>query len=121
MRSLAVLLAMAALACAGAAHAQEAPRIRGLIVGASHYDAGGLGLTSLSGPRNDALLMADFLRERGAERGDLILLTDGIEQADYRPVLPVAADGPATRAEIEAGFRRLARTARPGDQVVILL
>ena len=121
MRSLAPLLAWAALVMGGAASAQEAPRIRGLIVGASHYEEGGLGLASLSGPRNDALLMADFLRERGAERADLILLTDGIDQADYRPSLPVAADGPVTRVAIEAGFRRLAAEARAGDQVVILL
>lgn len=120
-RALAALAVMAALATAGAAQAQEGPRLRGLIVGASDYGQGGLGLAPLTGPRNDALLMADFLIGRGAARRDLILLTDGVERAEVRPASPIAADAPPTRAEIEAAFRRLADQAQAGDQVVILL
>ncbi|WP_296816032.1 caspase family protein, partial [Brevundimonas sp.] len=114
-------LAVGLAAMVGAAEAQESPRIRGLIVGASGYAEGGLGLAPLSGPRNDALLMADFLTERGAARADLILLTEGADVAEYRPSAALAPDGPASREAISAGFRRLAQEARPGDQVVILL
>lgn len=120
-RALVVLAALSALAAAGVAHAQEGPRLRGLIVGASDYGQGGLGLAPLTGPRNDALLLADFLLGRGASRQDLILLTDGVERAEVRPATPMTADAPPTRAEIEAAFRRLADHAQAGDQVVILL
>ena len=42
------------------------PRILAVLVGVSDYGDDPLGLGDLSGPRNDALLMADVLIDRGA-------------------------------------------------------
>lgn len=129
LRDLAVALGLAlglALAVgsglAGTAQAQPSQgRLMGLLVGASDYPDAALPLRPLRGPRNDVLLMADLLVERGAVAGDVIVLTERPEAADYRPGAWPETRGPATRAAILAAFADLTRRVRPGDEVVILL
>ena len=117
----ALLAVAASLALTTAAAAEEAPRIIGLLVGASDYETDPLGLGALSGPRNDVLILGDVLVERGAEPADLTILTTRPEAADYRPSAPLEVSGPPDRAGVISALMALIERARPGDQVVIQL
>jgi hypothetical protein len=79
-----------------------------LLVGVTRYDHG---YRALRGPANDVALFRRVLRDTfGFPESAIVVLSE--------------AEGPAgrpTRAHIHDAFRRLARAARPGDQVVILL
>lgn len=122
LRRLASLVAAALLLAAPAPAAAQEGRLLGLVVGASDYGRGGLPLGPLNGPRNDALLIAELLLERGAEAADLTVLTEAEGRPDgHVPARPIAISGPPTAQAILAAFDALERRVRPGDQVVILL
>ena len=96
------------------------PRILAVLVGVSDYGDDPLGLGDLSGPRNDALLMADVLIDRGAAPGDIVLLTSAAPSAyaSRHGLAPTAApDLGAIRLALDA----MIDEARPGDQAVIHL
>jgi hypothetical protein len=96
------------------------PRILAVLVGVSEYGDDPLRLGDLSGPRNDVLLMADVLVDRGAAPGDIALLTNAAPSAyaSRHAISPTAApDLPAIRAALDA----MIDAARPGDQAVIHL
>ena len=96
------------------------PRILAVLVGVSDYGDDPLTLGDLSGPRNDALLMADVLVDRGAAPNDIALLTSAAPSAyaSRHGLTPTAApDLQAIRAALDA----LIDQARPGDQAVIHL
>lgn len=118
-----LLAATASLAITAPALANEAgpPRIIGLLVGASDYQSDPLGLGALAGPRNDVLVLADVLVERGADPADLAILTTQADTAHYRPTGALTVSGAPDRAGILAGLQALIERARPGDQVVIQL
>lgn len=92
---------------------------RALLVGVQDYAPGIAALAPpLSGPANDVALMRRALLRLGTKEGAITTLVSGTAHPAYgaRP-----ADGPATRATILAALDRLAETAQPGDEVVILL
>lgn len=97
--------------CFGAGPA--AARSHALLIGVAAYD--NASIRSLQGPRNDVILMWRLMRERGFAAGDIEVLAEGLPVQAGVPV-PRAAP---TRAEILAGFARLAEQAGPGDFVVI--
>src|SRR3989304_4355896 len=88
-------------------------RIRALLVGCTSYPE----LEKLSprwrlrGPGNDVVLMRQLLIDRFAVPREEIGTLSEVEGGAHRPI----------RANIEREFRRLAKVAQPGDQVVILL
>src|SRR5690606_17655470 len=65
-----LLLAWAAIQSSPVSAETPAPRILAVLVGVSDYGDDPLGLGDLSGPRNDAMLMADVLIEQGADPAD---------------------------------------------------
>lgn len=84
--------------------------IRALLVGCTNYPALGSSL-SLRGPINDVALMKHMLEDRfGVPNAKIAILTEK-EKETYLP----------TKANIEREFRRLAESAIPGEQIVILL
>ncbi|HEY7153076.1 MAG TPA: caspase family protein, partial [Gemmataceae bacterium] len=89
---------------------KESGRKRALLIGCTKYDK----LPErahLKGPSNDVELMREVLTERfGFADKDIVTLTERPEAA-----------GRPTRANIKSQFERLAKEARPGDQVMILL
>lgn len=113
----------AGLALVAPAAAQEggsaptAPRRLGLLVGCSDYpNLRGI-LEPLYGPPQDVALMRRVLVDRFGFSDEAIqtLVTPlGGWESTPEPQRP-------TRANIAAAFARLAREARPGDQVVILI
>lgn len=122
-RLIAALLCLLAWApvTAGSAAEADPPRILAVLVGVSDYGDDPLGLGDLSGPRNDVLLMADVLVERGADPGDIRILTTGAEQARYRRRHEVPVAGTPDLHAIRAALDALLDEARPGDQAVIHL
>jgi hypothetical protein len=84
---------------------------RALLIGVTKYD----NLPRdrhLIGPSHDAHLMAWLLRERYQFPAEgIVTLTEDEGDPAHRPI----------RANIEREFRRIARQAREGDQVVVLL
>ena len=114
---LAWMLPMAALADPGdgpaapaSAPAPKPPGRHALLVGCTRYDS--LPATSqLRGPANDVVLMRELLTRRFHFPAERIATLAEAGPAANRP----------TRDHIEREFRRLAREAGPGDQVVILL
>ena len=123
VRLIAALLCLLAWAPVTAGRAAEAdpPRILAVLVGVSDYGDDPLGLGDLSGPRNDVLLMADVLVERGADPGDIRILTTGADRARYRRRHEVPIAGTPDLAAIRAALDALLDAARPGDQAVIHL
>lgn len=99
----------------------SAPRIMAVLVGVSDYGDDPLGLGDLSGPRNDALLMADVLIERGADPADIAVLTTRPEAARYQTRHDVRVAEEPTLDAIRAALDHLIDQARPGDQAVIHL
>lgn len=89
---------------------EQSARKRALLIGCTKYDK--LPETAhLKGPTNDVELMRKVLTARfGFADKDIVTLAE----------LPKAAGRP-TRANIKSHFERLAKEARPGDQVMILL
>lgn len=97
--------------CASAQDAGKPAGRHALLVGCTRYP----NLAEkyqLIGPGNDVLLMRDLLTgdRFGFPRGNVVILSEAAGGAN----LP-------TRAHIEREFRHLARIARRGDQMVILL
>ncbi len=124
--TLPAVLLSAAIACSGADHesrpgvaeidratpaaGQAGGRKIALLVGCTKYDKLAENFW-LHGPGNDVVLMRKVLTERfGFADRDIVTLAEG----------PRAAGRP-TRANIQRQFDRLAREARPGDQIVIVL
>lgn len=127
-----LLVALAALvASAFVAGPAAASEVYSVLVGASDYgrlekalrDAGDTQAdrVNLKGARNDAILMAQALISRGAKAGNITLLIENPEQADYPLPAGVKVAGTPTRSQIVAAMERLAARASAGDQVVILL
>lgn len=126
------LIALAALvaACLVAGQAAAA-EVYSVLVGASDYgrlekalrDAGDTQAdrVNLKGARNDAILMAQALTSRGAKAGNITLLIERPEQADYPLPAGVKVAGAPTRSRIVAAISGLAARVQAGDQVVILL
>jgi hypothetical protein len=84
---------------------------RALLVGVTKYDHLPAS-RHLDGPANDVILFRELLTGRfGFAPEDIVCLTEAGGRDDLRP----------TRVNIEREFRRLAKAARPGDQVVVLL
>lgn len=96
------------------------PRILAVLVGVSDYGDDPLGLGDLSGPRNDALLMADVLVDRGAAPGDIALLTSAAPSA-YASRHGLAPTAAPDLAAIRGALDAMIDEARPGDQAVIHL
>ena len=96
------------------------PRILAVLVGVSDYRNDPLGLGDLSGPRNDALLMADVLIDRGAAPGDIVLLTSAAPSA-YASRHGLAPTAAPDLAAIRLALDAMIDEARPGDQAVIHL
>jgi hypothetical protein len=85
--------------------------MRALLVGCSRYPNLGERF-QLGGPENDVELFAEVLRDRYEVPADRLEVLAGWPEApDRRP----------TRANILAGLRRLAETARAGEQVIVFL
>ncbi|WP_262423213.1 hypothetical protein [Brevundimonas denitrificans] len=84
-----VLGAAQGLSAAAETPEPSPPRILAVLVGVSDYGDDPLGLGDLSGPRNDALLMADVLIERGADPADIAVLTTRPEDARHQSRHPV--------------------------------
>jgi hypothetical protein len=86
-----------------------------LLVGVTKYPSGLAGpggkLSNLVGPANDVALLRRVLMQQFAFPARNIVTLKEEAGGDLRP----------TRGHIEREFKRLAREARPGDQVVILL
>lgn len=85
------------------------PVNRALLVGCTRYPMLAGGRWDLVGPTNDVGLMAEVLRPFGFEPENMTILRDWPDQEALRP----------TRVNIEAAFVRLAKQARPGEQVFI--
>ncbi len=128
-RMLVALVALAA--CVLLARPAAASEVYSVLVGASDYgrlekalrDAGDTQAdrVNLKGARNDAILMAQALISRGASAGNVTLLIEHPELADY-PLPPgVKVAGAPTRTRIAAALGGLAARVSAGDQVVILL
>jgi hypothetical protein len=126
------ILAAAALAfTAFMAVPAAATEVYSVLVGASDYhllekalrDAGDTQAdrVNLKGARNDAILMAQTLISRGAKPGNLTLLIEHPEAADYPLPTGLKPAGAPTRAAIAGAMEGLATKAKKGDQVVILL
>ncbi len=97
--------------------APTAPRRIGLLIGCSDYPNLSGVLEPLYGPPQDVALMRRVLVERfGFSDGDIQTLVTPLGGWDATP-----EPQRPTRANIAAAFARLARDARPGDQVVILI
>lgn len=128
---MALAAAAAAIVAAGTAAPATAADVYSVLVGASDYtrlekalrDAGDTQAdrVNLKGARNDAILMAQTLISRGAKPGNITLLVEHPEKADYPLPAGMTAAGAPTRAVIAAAIQGLAAKAKPGDQVVILL
>ncbi|GAD59206.1 caspase family protein [Brevundimonas sp. BAL450] len=116
-----VLGAAQGLSAAAETPEPSPPRILAVLVGVSDYGDDPLGLGDLSGPRNDALLMADVLIERGADPADIAVLTTRPEDARHQSRHPVPITAAPTLSAIRAALDRLIDQARPGDQAVIHL
>ena len=124
-----IAAAAAALALPGAP--ARAAEVYSVLVGASDYtrlekalrDAGDTqaNRVNLKGARNDAILIAQTLVSRGAKPGNMTLLVEHPEQADYPLPAGVTPAGAPTRAAIAGAIQALAAKATKGDQVVILL
>ena len=114
MRNL-VLVGIAILCCRSAAADEAPPRDdrNALLVGVTTYENLPKG-KHLVGPGNDVVLMRKLLVERFGFRPERITVLSEAEGAARGPeFLP-------TRANIAAGFARLARLPKAGDQAVIL-
>jgi len=110
MRPLAGLLFLLALLTAAAPSAVAGiPNYRALLVGVSEYPHLKKDL-SLDGPRNDVARMREVLVARGFPPQSIAVLADGVTGAE----LP-------TRARILAELEKLARTAKAGDYIVLLM
>ena len=96
------------------------PRILAVLVGVSEYGDDPLALGDLSGPRNDALLMADVLVERGAAPDDIAVLTSAAPTG-YESRHGLTPAGAPDLASIRSALDGLVHRARPGDQAVIHL
>ncbi|MFT4954608.1 MAG: hypothetical protein ACI8U3_000979 [Brevundimonas sp.] len=96
------------------------PRILAVLVGVSDYGDDPLGLGDLSGPRNDALLMADALIDRGAAPHDIALLTSAAPSA-YASRHGLSPTATPDLAAIRVALDAMIDEARPGDQAVIHL
>ncbi len=77
----------------------------------------------LSGPSNDVMLLKQLLEDEnfGFREKDVTILAESDELNSEVVSSRTIATSRPTRANIESEFRRLAATARDGDQVVILL
>lgn len=84
-----------------------------LLIGVADYD--NPSIRSLSGPRNDVILLWRHLTSNGFAPADIRVLAEGLPQGASFP-RPLA---PPTRAAIMAGFSDLAERAAPGDFVVV--
>lgn len=111
-RTLASLAALAAASLPGLALAQDAPRIRALLVGAVSYSPAVGG--PLVGAGNDAWLMAETLTARGAKAADITVLSDAAPRGRF------TVAGRPDLATIRRALRELAENAREGEQVVVL-
>ena len=109
MRSLAGLLLCASLLTAAASSWGASPTYRALLVGVSEYPHLKKEL-SLEGPRNDVARMRDVLAARGVPSQNIKVLADGVAGSE----LP-------TRSRILAELEQLARTAKRGDYIVLLM
>lgn len=105
------LLACSLFLMAGA-QAVEARKLA-LLIGVADYD--NPSIRSLSGPRNDVILLWRHLTSTGFEAANISVLAEGLPEGSSFP-RPLA---PPTRAAIMAGFRDLADRAAPGDFVVL--
>lgn len=97
--------------CLGPIVAQDArvPAKHALLIGVTQYDDPAV--KSLTGPGNDVLLMQDFLQKRfGFAAANITILSEA-KGGTQRP----------TRAHIEREMARLAKIAKAGDQIVILM
>jgi phosphatidylserine/phosphatidylglycerophosphate/cardiolipin synthase-like enzyme len=107
---------------AAARVAQPGPRLHALLIGIDYYRPGNIdGLTypCLRGCVRDISHVEDFLRRRlGLSDDRLVKLTSSNPSAAAAgPVEP--PDSQPTYANMVAAFRKVARAARPGDQVYI--
>lgn len=84
-------------------------RRHALLVGCTLYPT--LDVQQLEGPANDVVLMRSLLQDRFQFPADQVVTLAESEPDVRKP----------TRANIEQNFARLAKTVRPGDQVVILM
>lgn len=106
---LALLCSLFMFAGVEAAHAKK----HALLIGVADYD--NPKIRSLSGPRNDVILLWRYLTANGFAPDDIRVLAEGLPVAASVP-RPAA---PPTRAAIMEGFRELATRAAAGDFVVI--
>ncbi len=130
MPKMLIAVAAAATLSLGAAPSRAA-EVYSVLVGASDYtrlekalrDAGDTQAdrVNLKGARNDAILIAQSLVSRGAKPGNVTLLIERPEQADYALPAGVTVAGAPTRGAIAGAIQALAAKAGKGDQVVILL
>ncbi len=91
------------------AHARK----HALLIGVADYDDPAI--KSLSGPRNDVILLWRYLTANGFDPVDVRVLAEGLPQA---PTIPTPF-APPTRAQIVDGFRDLAARAEAGDFVIV--
>lgn len=105
----ALIAALAVLLGAGAAMAEK----RALLIGVANYD--NPSIRSLSGPRNDVILLWRYLTANGFAAANIHVLAEGLPEGASTP----RANAPPTRAQIMRGFNDLADRAQAGDFVVI--
>ncbi|MEQ8400716.1 MAG: caspase family protein [Roseitalea porphyridii] len=106
MRGFGLLAFAATLGCSAILAAQPASaELRALLIGVSDYDDA-TGIADLRGPRNDVRLLAETLRERGAD--DIAIVADGVGDG----TIP-------TRAAILSAFEALRDRSTAGDLVYV--
>lgn len=90
-----------------------------LLVGISAYAEGDGAdqVRPLAGPKNDVTLLYHTLVELGVPAGQIRVVADSLDAADYER--RIEADAEPTRAEILAGIDWVIETARAGDEVLI--
>jgi hypothetical protein len=108
-------LLMVLVSCLGMLLAPDLAQAKkhALLIGVAQYDDPSI--RSLSGPRNDVILLWRYLTANGFDATDVRVLAEGLPQG---PTIPTPF-APPTRAQIIDGLRDLAARAQAGDFVIV--
>lgn len=108
-------LMMVLVSCLGVLLAPDMAQAKkhALLIGVAQYDDPAI--RSLSGPRNDVILLWRYLTANGFDAADVRVLAEGLPQG---PTIPTPFAAP-TRAQIVDGLRDLAARAQASDFVIV--